>query len=87
MSRYALSVSVINLGLGAALAVLLWVVGLPAPLVWGTVATLLNFDLYLGPLGLTIACFLPGSWPLMVLLPPVVSLFLNIIESQFVTPV
>ncbi|MEP2472617.1 MAG: AI-2E family transporter, partial [Paracoccaceae bacterium] len=46
VSRYVLTISIINVGLGATLALLLWIVGLPAPIVWGVAAALFNFVLY-----------------------------------------
>lgn len=89
VSRYVLTISVINLGLGAALAAVLWMIGMPAPLVWGVAATLLNFVLYLGPLALMAGLFLGGLVAFggaMAILPPLLFLTLNIIESQLVTP-
>lgn len=89
VSRYVLAISVINVGLGITLALMLWAIGLPAPFVWGAAAALLNFVLYLGPMVITIGLCLAGlvafSGPL-VILPPAIFLTLNIIESQLVTP-
>lgn len=89
VSRYVLTISVINVGLGLALGTMLWLIGMPAPFVWGAVATLLNFVLYLGPLVLTFSLFLAGLVAfngVMVFLPPIIFLILNVTESQLVTP-
>ena len=89
VSRYVLTISVINLGLGVALSLLLWIVGLPAPFVWGVAAAILNFVLYLGPMFIAVGLFLAGLVAfngLMVFVPPAVFLLLNILESQVVTP-
>lgn len=89
VARYFLTISVINAGLGACLAALLMVIGLPAPLIWGVVAAMLNFILYLGPImvigGLLLAGLIAFNG-LMVFAPAAVFLCLNMIESQFVTP-
>lgn len=89
VSRYFLTISVINLGLGAALSGLLSLIGLPGPLIWGTVAALLNFILYLGPMIVTGGLFVAGLVAfegVMVFAPPAIFLMLNMIEAQFATP-
>ena len=89
MSRYFLTITAINAGLGIALAAALSLIGLPGALVWGCVAALLNYVLYLGPaflvLGLTIAGILAFSG-IFSFAPPLIFLFLNMLESQFATP-
>ncbi len=89
VSRYFLTITAINMLLGTALAGLLTIIGLPGALIWGVIATLLNYVLYLGPAvlvgGLTIAGILAFDG-LLGFAPPLAFLFLNMIESQFVTP-
>jgi predicted PurR-regulated permease PerM len=48
VSRYYVSIAMINIGLGAATGVLTMLLGMPNPLLWGTVACLLNFIPYVG---------------------------------------
>ncbi len=48
ISRYLLTVAVINSCLGTAVGVGLWVFGVPNALVWGVAAALLNFLPYIG---------------------------------------
>ncbi len=89
VSRYVLTIAIINLGLGTTLAILLWIIGMPAPFVWGVAAALLNFVLYLGPMFIAVGLGLAGLVAFngfMVLVPPAIFLALNIIESQVVTP-
>lgn len=89
VSRYFLTVSIINAGLGTALAGVLALIGLPGALIWGVVAATLNFVLYLGPMMVTAGLLLTalvafdGIW---VVVPPLVFIGLNLIEGQFVTP-
>ncbi len=90
VSSYLLSITVINIGLGLAVASALFAVGVPSALLWGGLAGLLNFVVYIGPaitaailfaVGLAEFDTLGGS-----LLPPAIYLGLNFIEGQFVTP-
>ncbi len=48
VSRYYATIAMINLGLGAATAAVTMLLGLPNPLLWGTMATVLNFIPYAG---------------------------------------
>ncbi|MGQ3489476.1 AI-2E family transporter [uncultured Roseovarius sp.] len=89
VSRYFLTISVINAGLGAALGGALALIGLPGAFVWGVVAALANFILYMGPMMVTAGLLIAGLVTfngLMVLLPPAIFLGLNMLEAQFVTP-
>jgi predicted PurR-regulated permease PerM len=90
VSRYLLSISVINVGLGVAVGTAMFAIGMPSAALWGALAAILNFVVYLGPavmalilfaVGLTQYDSLSGS-----LLPPLVYLSVNLIEAQFVTP-
>jgi predicted PurR-regulated permease PerM len=90
VSRYLLSITIINVGLGIAVALALYLVGVPSAALWGALAGLLNFVIYIGPavmalilFGVGLATFdtLAGS-----LMPPLVYLAVNAIEAQFVTP-
>jgi predicted PurR-regulated permease PerM len=48
LSRYYGGIALINLGLGAATAAVMTLLGMPNPVLWGTVAALLNFIPYVG---------------------------------------
>jgi predicted PurR-regulated permease PerM len=48
VSQYLLTVTAINIGLGAVVAVAMWLTGMPSPILWGVAAALLNFIPYLG---------------------------------------
>lgn len=49
LSRYLASIALINVGVGLAVALLSRLCGLPNPMLWGTLAALLNFVPYFGP--------------------------------------
>lgn len=48
VGRFYLTTAMINLGLGTATTILMTVLDMPAPLLWGTVAAILNFIPYAG---------------------------------------
>lgn len=90
VSQYLLSITVINIGLGIAVTFVLHLVGVPSPALWGTLAALLNFVIYLGPAVMAVILFAVGLatydtlWSSLI--PPAAYLFVNMIEAQFVTP-
>lgn len=92
ISRYVLTVSVINTGLGIATGIALWAIGLPweDALLWGVVCALFNFAPYIGPMLAALGLFVVGlvHFPTIgeALLPPGVFLFLHMIEGQIITP-
>src|SRR5690606_12444996 len=49
VSRYLLMQLIVNATYGIPLGLALWVIGVPNPLLWGLLATLLRFVPYLGP--------------------------------------
>ena len=48
-SRYLVTVTAVNAGVGVLTALALWLIGVPSPLLWGGLAAVLNFVPYLGP--------------------------------------
>jgi predicted PurR-regulated permease PerM len=48
LGRYFATIAIINLGLGTATTISLSLLGLPTPLLWGTMAAVLNFVPYIG---------------------------------------
>ncbi|MCK7593248.1 AI-2E family transporter [Pseudomarimonas salicorniae] len=90
VTRYVGTVTLVNLGLGAAVALALYGAGLENPLFWGVMAALLNYIPYLGPmLGavlLVAVGVLQFDSAVEALTPAGIYLFLNMVESQLVTP-
>jgi Predicted permease len=90
VSRYLLSITAINIGLGIAVAAAMWAIGVPSPLLWGALAGLLNYIVYIGPavMAVVLACvgLATGEGLMGAALPPLAYLTLNLIEAQFVTP-
>ncbi|WP_164100755.1 AI-2E family transporter [Candidatus Laterigemmans baculatus] len=90
ISSYLGQVTLINVGLGVAVAIAMALLGMPSPLLWGTMATLLNFIPFLGALIGAAVIFLaaaitfePLSWAFMT---TAVYLTLTTIEGNFITP-
>lgn len=90
LSTYLVSISVINLGLGTAVALTMWLLGVPSPLLWGMLAGVLNYIVYLGPaimvLVMSAIGLATGHTAVEIVTPPLAYLTLNLIEAQFVTP-
>src|SRR5690606_11680934 len=93
MSRYVLTISLINFLVGMALAGALFWLGVSADeaLLWGTMAALLNFAPYVGPLVGILMMLLMGFvafddlW--QSLAPAAIYLGLHTIEGQIITPI
>jgi len=92
LSRYVLTISLINAVVGLVFAMSLSLLGLPLPeaLLWGTMAALLNFAPYVGPLIGIAVMLLIGMTAfdgLKALAPAGVYLLLHTLEGQLVTPI
>jgi predicted PurR-regulated permease PerM len=90
ISRYLASVTLLNLGLGSSVRVSAALIGLGNPLMWGGAAFLLNYIPFIGSacgiILIAIASFIQFESPWYALLAPATYLFLNAMESNFITP-
>lgn len=90
VGRYYGSIALINLGLGIATGLIMWVLGMPNPLLWGAVAALFNFVPYVGSATtlvlLTIVAFVSFDTIGRVLAVPGCYIGLATIEGQLVQP-
>jgi len=89
-SAYVLTIATINLCLGLAVALALWLIGMPSPLMWGGIVALLNFVPYFGPM---LAAALLALGGLMVfddvwkaLLPAALQVGFHLVEANVITP-
>ncbi|MEH6498524.1 MAG: AI-2E family transporter [Pseudoalteromonas distincta] len=90
LSRYILTVSIINTCLGLTTAAALWLLGVEDALLWGVLVGMLNFAPYIGPLIGTVILCLAGlvqyGTVSFALVPALVYFSINMLEAQFVTP-
>ncbi len=90
ISRYLFTVTLINLGLGAAVGLTAGMLGLRNPVMWGAMVAVLNFVPYLGALAgivfITLGAVLSFDSISYALLFPGVYLLLASLEGNFVTP-
>ncbi|WP_374672909.1 AI-2E family transporter [Ideonella sp.] len=91
ISHFLGALAVVNLGVGAAMVGAAWLLGLPNPVLWGTVCGILNFIPYLGPvIGsvlLTMAGVLTFDTVPQVLAPAAALLIIHAVEANFVSPI
>ena len=90
ISKYLLTMGAINVGLGTFVALAMWLVDMPNPVLWGVLAGLLNFVPYLGPLIgvliVAVASLLTFDSLGRGALAPLLYLALNTLEGSVVTP-
>jgi predicted PurR-regulated permease PerM len=90
LSVYLLTVTIINAVVGCATAGVMWLSGVPAPVLWGAVAFCLNFVPVLGPffgIILFLAVGLISKGPAWGALLPVALYFcIHVIEGEIATP-
>lgn len=90
LGRYLITVSLINAGLGAATGMLMHLLGLPNPLLWGVLVAVLNFMPYVGAIVsmvvLTSVAFLTFDHLGEVLTVPALFFVLTVFEGQILTP-
>lgn len=90
VASYILTVAMINAGVGVVAALGAWALGLPAPIMWGGLAMIMNFVPYIGPMlmvALT-ALFGIGTAETVIwgLAPAAAYLALHTIEANVITP-
>jgi predicted PurR-regulated permease PerM len=90
VSDYLLAITIINIGMGVCVTLALWAIDVPSPLLWGMLAAVLNYVIFIGPavtfivllgVGLTVSTSLWG-----IVTPALVFLGINLLEAQIVTP-
>ncbi len=90
ISRYLLTVTVINICLGLATAGILWAWKMPEPLPWGGLVTLLNYMPYVGAITNTLLLLAVGfvhfDTPLHAIAPAACFAVLAALEGNVITP-
>jgi len=90
ISGWLITITLMNLLVGVASGLQMWLIGIPDPLLWGTLAFLLNYIPILGPFtGIVIFFFvglfsLPTVWQAAI--PPAIYLAIHTVEGETITP-
>lgn len=91
ISTYLLTVACINVVEGTVVALVMWALGMPSPLLWGVMVAVFEFVPYLGALAivvvLSVAAITTFDTVGHALLAPGAFLAINIIQANFVSPV
>lgn len=89
-SAYLGTITFINVALGLLVATSLWLIGMPSPLMWGGIVTLLNYVPYIGPILAAVLLALGGLMTFsdiwLALLPATIMVGLHLVEANIVTP-
>lgn len=90
LGQYLGTITIINAGLGLAIGLAMWALGMPSPVVFGVMGFLFNFVPYLGAVGgaliatfVALMSFTGIGFPVLVGL---VYMSLTTMEGQFITP-
>lgn len=90
ISRYLLTFTAINIGLGMVIGTALWLMGMPNPVLWGVMAAVFNYVPFVGLVAGTAVVFLVAlltfDSTLYACLAPAIYLIANGIEVNVVTP-
>jgi predicted PurR-regulated permease PerM len=89
-SLYLGTITLVNLSMGATVALILWMLDMPTPLMWGGLVAVLNYIPYLGPIVSTLLLAVGGLMvftdPWYALLPAVVFIGIHMVEANLITP-
>lgn len=89
-SAYVTTIAIINISLGIAVAIALYLIDMPSPLMWGGIVALLNFIPYFGPILAAVLLALGGLmifddiW--LALLPALIQVSFHVVEANVITP-
>ncbi len=90
VGQYLAQITCINIGLGLTVTLVMWFVGMPTPVLWGTIAALFNFIPYVGPIAATAIVFLASASSFDTIGRAGLTAFAfwltTAIEGQFITP-
>jgi predicted PurR-regulated permease PerM len=89
-STYLGTITMVNIGMGAVVALILWLMGMESPLMWGGIVAVLNYIPYLGPIASAVLLAVGGLMifrdPWYAMLPAVAFIGIHLVEANIVTP-
>lgn len=90
VSKYLLTITCVNLGVGVVVGLLMWAIGMPSPILWGALAAVLNYIPFVGQAFMALILFLVGlstGGDLgKAILPVALYWGVNFVEGNFVSP-
>ena len=90
ISAYLVTITIMNAAVGIATGIVMWLTGIGDPILWGTVAFLLNYAPILGPTLGVVIFLLAGLLTIgtlwQALLPAGLYLGIHLVEGETVTP-
>jgi predicted PurR-regulated permease PerM len=89
-AAYLGTITVINIMLGLVVSGVLWVMGMPYPLMWGGIVALLNYVPYFGPIAAVLLLGLGGLMTFRdiwaAVFPAILMLCCHLVEANAITP-
>ncbi|HMG47357.1 MAG TPA: AI-2E family transporter [Allosphingosinicella sp.] len=89
-STYLGTITMVNIGMGAVVALILYTIGMESPLMWGGIVAVLNYIPYLGPIASAVLLAIGGLMlfpdPWYALLPALSFIGVHLVEANIVTP-
>ncbi len=90
VSKYLITITMVNCGVGVVVALLMWATGMPSPILWGALAAVLNYIPFVGQAVMALILFLVGlvtGGDLgSAFLPVGLYWAVNFVEGNFVSP-
>ena len=90
VSKYLITITLVNCGVGVVVTLLMWAIGMPSPILWGALAAVLNYIPFVGQAFMALVLFLVGlsTWGDLghAMLPVGLYWAVNFIEGNFVSP-
>lgn len=89
-STYLGTITIVNVAMGLSVALILYLLEMPTPLMWGGIVAVLNYIPYLGPIASVLLLGLGGLMtfvdPWYAMLPALSFAGIHLVEANFITP-
>jgi predicted PurR-regulated permease PerM len=89
-ATYLGTITIVNIGMGLVVALILYLLGMESPLMWGGIVAVLNFIPYLGPIASALLLAAGGLMifpdPWYAFLPALAFIGVHLVEANIVTP-
>jgi predicted PurR-regulated permease PerM len=89
-STYLGTITIVNIAMGLSVSLILYLLDMPTPLMWGGIVAVLNFIPYLGPIASVLLLALGGLMafadPWFAFLPALCFIAIHIVEANLITP-